>query len=176
MHDVPFAPGAVPCLAVPCWRSQLVASPEAIGNLLSLDGAGERAAGSSEIAVSSSDQGTEPIWPRVFHCDLNEQAELPLLAEPRLGAEQVGGLYAGEEITAVGQQGDWLHVRLYEYEEDEDEDKDDDVSGRSSRGVSGSARLPLFFFLLFFLSPALGPASQPALFFLSPSPNCIKFF
>lgn len=84
-------------------------------------------AGSSEIAVSSSDQGTEPGWPRIFHCDLNEEAELPLLAEPRLGAGQVGGLYAGEEITAVGQQGDWLHVRLYEYEEDEeDEDKDDD--------------------------------------------------
>ena len=62
----------------------------------------------------------------MFHCDLNEEAELPLLAEPRLGAEQVGGLYAGEEITAVGQQGDWLHVRLYEYEEDEDADKDGD--------------------------------------------------
>lgn len=103
-------------------------SREAIENLLSLDGAAERAAGSSEIAVSSSDQGTEPGWPRIFHCDLNEEAELPLLAEPRLGAGQVGGLYAGEEITAVGQQGDWLHVRLYEYEEDEedDEDKEDD--------------------------------------------------
>lgn len=104
-----------------------LASREAIENLLSLDGAAQRAAGSSEIAVSSSDQGTEPGWPRVFHCDLNEEAELPLLAEPRLGAGQVGGLYAGEEITAVGQQGDWLHVRLYEYEEDEeDDDKDDD--------------------------------------------------
>ncbi len=96
-------------------------------DLLSLDGAAERAAGSSEIAVvSSSDQGTEPGWPRVFHCDLNEDAELPLLAEPRLGAEQVGGLYAGEEVTAVGQHGDWLHVRLYEYEEDEEGEKDDD--------------------------------------------------
>lgn len=82
----------------------------------------ERGAGSGDIAASSSNQGTEPGWPRVFHCDLNEQAELPLLAEPRLGAEQVGGLYAGEEITAVGQQGDWLHVRLYEEDEDEDND------------------------------------------------------
>lgn len=110
--------------------SQL-ASREAIDDLLSLDGgAAERAAGSSEMAavvVSSSDQGTEPGWPRVFHCDLNEDAELPLLAEPSLGSEQVGGLYAGEEVTAVGQQGDWLHVRLYEYEEEDEEgDKDDD--------------------------------------------------
>lgn len=41
----------------------------------------------------------------------------------------MGSLYAGEEVTAVGQQGDWLHLRLYEFddeEEDEDEDRDDD--------------------------------------------------
>lgn len=118
----------------------MLASGEAMEDLLSLEGAAERAAGSSEIAVvSSSDQGTEPGWPRVFHCDLNEDAELPLLAEPRLGAEQVGGLYAGEEVTAVGQYGDWLHVRLYEYEEDGEEDKDDDedVSKPQSFGNFG---------------------------------------
>lgn len=42
---------------------------------------------------------------------------------------QVGGLYAGEEVTAVGQQGAWLHVRLYEFDEDE-EDKEDDQDVR----------------------------------------------
>ncbi|CAM9628795.1 unnamed protein product, partial [Ectocarpus sp. 13 AM-2016] len=107
-----------------------LASRVTIETLMALDDS-ERGAGSGEIAASSSNQGTEPGWPRVFHCDLNEQAELPLLAEPRLGAEQVGGLYAGEEITAVGQQGDWLHVRLYEEDEDEDNDdgdEDDDDS------------------------------------------------
>lgn len=49
----------------------------------------ERVASSSEVAVASSDQGAEPSWPRIFHCDLSEEADLPLLAEPRLGAEQV---------------------------------------------------------------------------------------
>lgn len=43
---------------------------------------------------------------------------------------QVGGLYAGEEVTAVGQQGAWLHVRLYEFDEDEEEDKEDDQDVR----------------------------------------------
>lgn len=139
----PSVVGLFPVLAANVMRWQLVASQEAIEDLLSLDGAaaGERAAGSNEIAaVSSSDQGTEPSWPRVFHCDLNEEAELPLLAEPRLGAEQVGGLYAGEEITAVGQQGDWLHVRLYEYEEDEDEGKD-----------GGDHDVSVFFLFFYFL-------------------------
>lgn len=52
----------------------------------------EHAASSSEVAVASSDQGAEPSWPRIFHCDLSEEAELPLLAEPRPGAEQVDKL------------------------------------------------------------------------------------
>lgn len=38
---------------------------------------------------------------------------------------QVGGLYAGEEVTAVGQHGDWLHVRLYEFDEEEEEEDED---------------------------------------------------
>lgn len=42
-----------------------------------------------------------------------------------LSQTQVGSLYAGEEVSAVGQQGDWLHVRLYEFDDD-DEEKDDD--------------------------------------------------
>lgn len=46
---------------------------------------GERA-DATRVVVSTS---AEPSWPRVFHCDLSEEAELPLLAEPRLGAEQV---------------------------------------------------------------------------------------
>lgn len=40
-------------------------------------------------------------------------------------AVQVGGLYAGEEVTAVGQHGDWLHVRLYEFDEEEEEEDED---------------------------------------------------
>lgn len=128
---------------------QLLAGGEiAIEDLL-LDGGGgggaaETATGSSgEIAASTSDRGgggagAEPGWPRVFHCDLNEDVELPLLAEPRLGAEQVGGLYAGEEVTAVGQQGDWLHVRLYEYDEEEDYEEKDDQDDVSSVVWAGS--------------------------------------
>lgn len=56
----------------------------------------------------------------------------------------MGSLYAGEEVTAVGQQGDWLHLRLYEFddeEEDEDEDRDDDNDVRLI-GVIG-VRFPL---------------------------------
>lgn len=37
-------------------------------------------------------------------------------------------MYAGEEVTAVGQHGDWLHVRLYEFDEDNVEEDKDDVS------------------------------------------------
>lgn len=58
-------------------------------SLLTLDGVG-REAGSGEVAVSSFNQGMEPGWPRIFHCGLSEEVELPLLAEPRLSAEQVG--------------------------------------------------------------------------------------
>ena len=38
----------------------------------------------------------------------------------------MGGLYAGEEVTAVGKQGDWLHLRLYELDEEEEEDEEED--------------------------------------------------
>lgn len=58
-------------------------------SLLNFDEA-ERATGSRQVTIPLPHQGTEPGWPRVFHCDLNEEVELPLLAEPRLGAEQVG--------------------------------------------------------------------------------------
>ena len=54
----------------------------------------KHAADSGEVVVSS-DQGPEPSWPQVFHCDLSEEAELPLLAEPRLGAEQVEDFFGG---------------------------------------------------------------------------------
>lgn len=47
------------------------------------------AAGSGHPGPASSHHGTEASWPRVFHCDLGEEGELPLLAQPRLGAEQV---------------------------------------------------------------------------------------
>lgn len=63
-------------------------------SLLNFDGA-ERAAGTRQVTIPLPDQRTEPDWPRVldwprvFHCDLNEEVELPLLAEPRPGAEQV---------------------------------------------------------------------------------------
>lgn len=53
---------------------------------------------------------------------------------PRSCTLQVGGLYAGEEVTAVGQQGAWLHVRLYEFDEDE-EDKDDDNDVSRERSI-----------------------------------------
>lgn len=58
----------------------------------------ERVASSSEVAVASSDQGAEPSWPRVFHCDLSEEADVPLLAEPRPGAEQVDELIYPEGV------------------------------------------------------------------------------
>lgn len=48
---------------------------------------------------------------------------------------QVGGLYAGEEVTAVGQHGDWLHVRLYEFDDDEEEDEDKHDVRREARNT-----------------------------------------
>eukprot|EP00904_Undaria_pinnatifida_P001675 jgi/Undpi1/11508/HiC_scaffold_30.g13805.m1 len=111
-------------------------------SLLTLDRVGREAV-SGEVAVPSFNQGMEPGWPRIFHCGLSEEVELPLLAEPRLSAEQVGGLYAGEEVTAVGQHGDWLHVRLYEFDDDEEEDEDKHdhyPRGSSSRGRASSGR------------------------------------
>ena len=58
-------------------------------SLLTLDRVGREAV-SGEVAVPSFNQGMEPGWPRIFHCGLSEEVELPLLAEPRLSAEQVG--------------------------------------------------------------------------------------
>lgn len=68
----------------------------------------ERPAGSGDTGTSSSDQGMETGWPRIFHCDLGEEAELPLLAEPRLGAEQVctRGILSGFSPNAVDMIGE----------------------------------------------------------------------
>lgn len=71
-------------------RWQRNAEPE---SLLIFDGAEQiaAAAASGQIAVHG--------WPRVFHCDLSEVAELPLLAEPRFEAEQVRMPYRSSPAT-----------------------------------------------------------------------------
>ncbi|CAM9245609.1 unnamed protein product, partial [Choristocarpus tenellus] len=63
---------------------------------------------------------------------------------------QVGALYAGEEVTAVGGEGEWLHLRLYEFDEelndeednddhDEDEDGEDDDDDDDDGDQDGDA-------------------------------------
>ncbi|CAM9487551.1 unnamed protein product [Chrysoparadoxa australica] len=79
-----------------------------------------------------SDSGAS--WPRVFHYDPHSTAFLNLRARPSLSAERVGAIFASEEVMAVGQCGEWLHIRYAgldgsddgEMEMDQDDDDDDE--------------------------------------------------
>jgi UBA/TS-N domain len=91
-------------------------------------------AAAAAAAVEAVDEGS---WPRVFHYDPTSTAPLNLRAEPSTASEQVGTLFACEEITAVAQLGEWLQVQLSDYEGeymyDEDEDSaDEQVSSLST--------------------------------------------
>jgi trimeric autotransporter adhesin len=81
-------------------------------------------------AAAAGEAVDEGSWPRVFHYDPTSTAPLNLRAEPSTESEQVGTLFACEEITAVAQLGEWLQVQLSDYEGeymyDEDEDSADE--------------------------------------------------
>jgi hypothetical protein len=51
-------------------------------------------------------------WPCTFQCSSCDGSYVNLHADPRLDADCVGTLFAGENVLALGSCGDWLHVRL----------------------------------------------------------------
>lgn len=49
-------------------------------------------------------------WPRIFHCDPSCGAYLSLHVAPTSDSDRVGTVFAGDELWAVGEKGNWIQV------------------------------------------------------------------